>query len=48
MYKLHKKHQIYIPTKHADIWAILKVTKIRDQGMEIQFLCCVLKYVPVV
>ena len=43
-----EKRQIYDLTDHGAIWTILKVTKIRDQGMETVFLCYVFKYVPVV
>ena len=32
--KITKKCQIYYLAKHGAIWSLLKVTKIRDQGME--------------
>lgn len=35
--KTNKKCQIYVPTDHKVKWAILKSTKIRDQGMELAF-----------
>ena len=46
--KSYKKRQNNVPTKDGVIWNILKVTKIRDQGMDLRFLCYVFKYVPVV
>ena len=33
-------------TKHGVICKILEMIIIRDLGMEINFLCCVFKYVP--
>ena len=46
--KTNKKCQIYGLADHGVKWVILKMNKIRDQGMEIQLLCYVWKYVYVV
>ena len=43
-----KKRQNNIFTKQGVIWVILKVTKIRDLGMESHFFVLRLKYVLVV
>ena len=37
--KIRKKCQIYDLINHGVLWAISKSTKIRDQGMEMQFFC---------